>query len=364
MTANLGRRFGLVPREPHPIRVMRIAQVVGLTAAIGCNAAVAQTPRAAAGQAQQVSAVTEIACPRGSQILILLQSSTAPAYVAVDAMPAAGQGDAKRLDAATVPPEAMPNTLDLTQIIGDKEVFVTVREQAPNANSAKDSQSHLEGYIGCGEWQARVLGGQPNTFLLNRTPSAQPAPEANATPAPKSAPREANAAPPPLPTTPPVPPARSNDQLASRGGAQDQRAAQVGQAPRIASELKTLGLLGVWAQSCERSASFREIYVGRSGRSFFRVDFPDAPPNLFNREIVDFQRLSANRFQLTARGRFSSEEDAVVTSKYRMENNRLIPEDVRTASGHVSVQGGRIAAGRFQGEAVRGLVKCLGPRAG
>jgi hypothetical protein len=341
MTANPEHRSVLAPREPQRTRVTRVAQIVGFAAAIGCNAAVAQTP-------QQSSPITEIACPRGSQVLVLLQSSTAPAYVTVDEMPAAGEGDAKRLDAATVAPEAMPNTLDLTPVVGDKEVFVSIRDRAPNANSPKDSQSHLEGYIGCGEWQARVLGGEPNAFLLKRTPPAQPAPAANAAPAPQSRPREAKAAPQPVPTTPSVPPARSNDQLA----------------PRIASELKTLGLLGIWAQSCERSASFREIYVDRSGRSFFRVDYPDAPPGLFNREIVDFQKLSANRFQLTARGRFSSEADAVVTSKYRMENSRLIPEDVRTASGHVSVQGGRVAGGRFQGEAVRGFVKCLGPRVG
>jgi hypothetical protein len=334
MTANIGRRFDLVPREPRRTRATPVVQIVGLAAAIGCSAAVAQTPRAAAAQEQQPSAITEIACPRGTQILILLQSSTAPAYVAVDEMPAAGQGDAKRLDAATVPPEVMPNTLELTQIVGDKEVFVSVRDLPSNANSPKDSQSHLEGYIGCGGWQARVLGGQPNAFLLKRTPSAQPAPEAGAAPAPNSTPVESNAAPQPVPNAPP--------------------------APRIASELKTLGLLGIWAHSCERSTSARDIFVDRSGRSFWRVDVLDAPLDRFTREIIDFQRLSANRFQVTSRGTFSGEQNAMVTARYRMENSQLYAEDIRSASGHVTVERGRLASGRFQGEAVRGLVKCRG----
>lgn len=349
----IGRRFDLVPREPRRTRATRIARIVGFAAAIGCNAAVAQTP--GAGQDRQLAAITEIACPRGTQILLLLQGANAPANVTVDEIPEAGQGNARRLDARTIAPKDMPNTLELTQIVGDKDVFVSVLDRAPNVNDPQNYQSHLEGYIGCGEWQARLLGTQPNAFLLKRTPSAQPAPEADAAPAPNSPPREANAAPPPVPNTLPAPPARSNDQRAAQEGRQVQR---------IASELKTLGLLGVWAQSCETSASFREIYVGRSGRSFWRVDVPDVPQNRLNREIIDFQRLSANRFELTARGRVSGEKDAVVISRYRIENNRLMPEDIRTASGRVAVEKGRIAAGYLQGEAVRGLVKCLGPRAG
>jgi hypothetical protein len=344
----IGLRCVRVPSEPHRARATRVIRTVAFAAAIGCNGAVAQAPRAASGQDQQSSAVTEIACPRGTQILILLQSSSAPAYVAVDEMPAAGHGDARRLDDKTVAPDDMPDTLELTQVVGDREVFVTVRDRAPNV--PPDPQSHLEGYIGCGGWQARVLGGQVNTYLLKRTPSTQPAAKANAAPAPNFAPAEANAAPPSVPNAPSASPSRRNDRQATRGGAQD--------APRIASELKTLGLLGIWAHSCDGISSIRDIFVDRSGRSFWRPDGPDSPPDRFKREIVDFQRLSANRFQVTSRGRFAGEENATVTARYRMENHQLFAEDIRSASGHVTVESGRTASGRLQGQATRGLFKC------
>jgi hypothetical protein len=343
---------------------MRLAAIVGLAAAIGCNAALAQTAgtASASGQDQVLSAITEIACPRGTQILVLLQSSGAPAYVAVDEIPAAGQGDARRLGAETVAPGDMPNTLELTDLVGEQDVFVSVRDRAPDVNYPKDFQSGLQGYIGCGGWQARILASQPNAFLLKRTAAAQPAPEAAAAPAPNSAPAEPNAVPPAVPNAPPAPASRRNDQRPARGGAQDERAGEASNVQRIASELKTLGLLGIWAHSCERSTSARDIFVDRSGRSFWRVHVLDAPLDRFTREIIDFQRLSANRFQVTSRGRFASEENANVTARYRMENNLLFAEEIRSASGHVTVERGRLASGHFRGEAVRGLVKCRGPR--
>jgi len=366
MTANaypFGSQSVLVPREPHRTRAMRVAAIVGFAAAIGCNAALAQTPGAASasGQDQELTAITEIACPRGTQILVLLQSSGAPAYIAVDEIPAAGQGDARRLGAETVAPGDMPNTLKLTELVGEQDVFVSVRDRAPNVNYPKDFQSHLEGYIGCGAWQARILGSQQNAFLLKRTVAAQPAPEATAAPAPSSDTAEPESAPPPAPNASPAPPPRRKDQPATRGGAQDQRAGEERQAPRIASELRTLSLLGIWAHSCERSTSARDIFVDRSGRSFWRVDVLDAPLDRFTREIIDFQRLSANRFQVTSRGRFAGEETATVTARYRMENNQLFAEDIRSVSGHVAVEMGRLVSGRFRGDAVRPLVKCRGP---
>src|ERR1051325_5167546 len=189
----IGRRSILLTRAPYRTRATRLVQLLGFAAAIGCYAAVAQTP--GAGQGQQV---TEIACPRGTQVLVLLQSASAPAYVAVDEIPEAGQGNAKRLDAKTVAPKDMPNTLEFTQVVGDNDVFVSILDRAPNKQYPKDFQSHLEGYIGCGEWQARVLGGQPNAFVLKRTASAQPAPAANAAPVPNSTPARPNTTPAPV----------------------------------------------------------------------------------------------------------------------------------------------------------------------
>jgi hypothetical protein len=345
----------------------KLAQIVGFATAIGCNAAVAQT-RGAAGPEQQRSAITEIACPRGTQILVLLQSASSPAYVSVDEMPTTGQGDAKRLDARTVTPQDMPNTLEFTQVIGEKDVFIFVRDRAPNVNYPNDFQSHLEGYIGCGEWQARVLGGQPNDFLLKRTAPVQPAPQTGVASAPNAAPAPVpNAAPAPVPNAAPAPGPRQNERRAARGDeAQDQRAGEEGNAPRIAAELRSLGLLGIWSSSCDnRRAFFRDIYifVDQSGRPFWRLYVSGSPdPDRFKREIINFQRLSANRFQLTVRGRYSDEEEnAIITSRYRMENNQLFAEDIRTASGQVNTEKGRFASGPRRGQAVPGLVKCRVP---
>jgi predicted metalloprotease len=87
----------------------------------------------------------------------------------------------------------MPRTLDLTQMAGEKDVVVFVSDRAPDQNYAADFQSNLDGYIGCGGWQARIAAGQPNGFLLKRTPEAEsrrppqvakaPSPPVAATPA-------------------------------------------------------------------------------------------------------------------------------------------------------------------------------------
>jgi hypothetical protein len=330
----------------------------------------------------------------------LLQGASAPAYVTVDEVAGAGQTGAVRLDAKTMAPQDMPGTLDLTQTIGEKDVFVSVRDRAPDTDYPTDFQSHLEGYIGCGAWQMRVLGGQPNHFLLKRTASAQPAPQTGEptapTPAPNSVPAPApnssppansrhderadrggapnnqggaerdqqtpapNSAPVPRPNGAPAPPPWRNDQRVDHGGAPDNRGGEEGDRRRIASELRSLGLLGTWAFSCDdRRRPFREIFVDQSGRSFLQVYAPArADRGGRAREIIGFQRLSANRFQLTQRGRFGNEENAIGSTRFRLENNQLFAEDVRTASGRVFVERGRSMSGPFQGQSVRGFIKC------
>jgi hypothetical protein len=409
------------------------------------GAAAAQT--SGSSQAQPRAPITELACPLGTQILVLLQSASAPVYVTVDEVATTGQKGAARLDARTMAPQDMPSTLDLTQTIGEKDVFVSVRDGPPDIDYPTNFQSHLEGYIGCGGWQMRVLGGQPNNFLLKRAASAQPAPQTGEptarspsphsvpAPAPKSTPgarsrndqradrggapdnrggeerdpqtpppdsipaprpngapapppwrndqradrggapdnqrgekREPQTPPPdsipaPRPNGAPAPPPWRNDQRADRGGAPDNRGGEEGDRQRIASELRSLGLLGTWGFSCDdRRRVFRDIFIDQTGRSFFRVYRADRARS--TREIIGFQRLSPNRFQLTQRGRFGNQENAIGRTRFHLENNQLFVDDVRTASGHVFVERGRNTSGRFQGQSVPGFIKCRGPRAG
>jgi hypothetical protein len=140
--------------------------------------------------------VSEVACPQHAQILVLLQSASAPVSVTIDEVPTASNAAAQRLDAKTVTPREMPTTLELTPVIGEKNVFVSVRDATRGNEDAKAVPDALDGYIGCGEWQARIAVGEPTTFLLKRTtprgPRVADAPATSEPPAPAG-------------TTPPAP---------------------------------------------------------------------------------------------------------------------------------------------------------------
>jgi hypothetical protein len=111
--------------------------------------------------------------------------------VVVDEFPSPGQGTEKRLDARTVSPKEIPATLDLTALMGDLDVLVQVQAGTPDANNGRGIQPNLSGYIGCGQWQARIEAGQPTAFLLKRPRQSQ----SGARPPPVSAPAASMPAP-------------------------------------------------------------------------------------------------------------------------------------------------------------------------
>jgi hypothetical protein len=137
------------------------------------GAAVAQAP--GASQAQPQFQVAQLACPRGTQILVLLQGSSVPADVKVlepNTGRRLGEPFYRSLDTKTVAPQDMPSTVDLTQIVGEKDdIVVMVMDAVPDQNL--DFQSDLKGYIGCGGWQDRMAEGLSNTFLLKRSPPVE-----------------------------------------------------------------------------------------------------------------------------------------------------------------------------------------------
>jgi hypothetical protein len=155
--------------------------------AIPFTPAIAQAPSAspapAAPRQRPELPVAEFACPTGSQVLLLIEQGNVPAYVVIDELPAPGQSAGKRLDARTVSPNEMPVTLDLTSLVGDLDVRVLVRDRTADESNRRDIQANLAGYIGCGQWQARIAGGQPAAFLLKRAHQSRwgtPAPVAPA----------------------------------------------------------------------------------------------------------------------------------------------------------------------------------------
>jgi cell division septation protein DedD len=129
--------------------------------------------RSAIAQTSAGVSATELACPAGTQVLLRLEQANVLAYVLVDQIPPPGGGLERRAETRSVSPNEMPTTLDLSPFVGGFDARVTVQGQSP-----------LAGYIGCSQWQARIVGGQPNAFLLKRaqqTPSSAPTP---VTPAP------------------------------------------------------------------------------------------------------------------------------------------------------------------------------------
>ncbi len=165
--------------------------------------AAAQVSPSAAPRGPQI----ELACPEHSQILVLLQSASAPVSVTIDGVPGAGNAAGQRLDTRTVAPKDMPTTLELTPVIGEKSVVVFVRDAARGNEDPNAVPDALAGYIGCGGWQARLAAGEPNGFLLKR-PAPQAPKMSGGQPAPP-APGGTTPAPPPPGTTPPTPPGQT-----------------------------------------------------------------------------------------------------------------------------------------------------------
>jgi hypothetical protein len=166
----------------------KIVLAVGLLLAVAFTPAIAQTSSTGPtppGRGQQPElSVAQFACPRGTQVLLLIEQGNVPAYLVVDELPAPGQGTGRRLDARTVSPNEMPVTLDLTSLVGDLDVRVLVRDRTADQSNRKDIQANLAGYIGCGQWQARIAGGQPAAFLLKRAQQSQSSTPAPAAPTP------------------------------------------------------------------------------------------------------------------------------------------------------------------------------------
>jgi hypothetical protein len=165
---------------------------IPFTSVIGQTSSANPAP-AAPGQQAELP-VAQFVCPRGTQVLLLIEQGNVPAYVVVDELPVPGQGTDRRLDARTVSPNEMPATLDLTSLVGELDVLVVLRDRTAGESNRKDIQPNLAGYIGCGHWQARIAGGQPTAFLLKRTQPSQSAAPALAVPMP-AAPAPATPAP-------------------------------------------------------------------------------------------------------------------------------------------------------------------------
>ena len=156
----------------------RLILAIGLVVAVPFRSAIAQAPgpaqTAPAPTAQQLRLpTTELSCQSGTQVLLLIQQANVKIHVVVEEASASGQASGKRLDARTVAPNEMPATLDLTPVVGGSDVLVSLRDRTAYVTHPEGFQSNLAGYIGCGQWQARIAGGELNAFLLKRTELSQ-----------------------------------------------------------------------------------------------------------------------------------------------------------------------------------------------